>query len=90
MEFFRRSERGGRFALSQHSPVDQYEADSQLSRRTTPSTETEKSAAPSRKRVPVAVSPCFETYLAPADVHPSVRDVANARSNAAETKEAPV
>lgn len=55
MEFFRRSESGGRLPLTQHSPLEQFEINSALSRRTTPSTDAEKTGTASRKRVPVAV-----------------------------------
>lgn len=83
MEFFRRSDTGGRLALN--SPLNQFDISSQLSRRTSPSTETDKSGAPSRKRVPVAVSSLW--HLAKqSNRTDSVRDAGNARSSAAVTR----
>ncbi len=69
--------------LGQNSPlVDHYDTASQLSRRTTPSSDADKSGVAPRKRVPVAVSPSTgarEVILLTSD---SVNDAERERSNA--------
>lgn len=68
--------------LGQNSPlVDHYDSASQLSRRTTPSSDADKAGVAPRKRVPVAVSPPMVGAGTALLICCSVNDVGSGRSS---------